>query len=105
MHENREISSPTARQRSSPAGKGASRKSSTNGGEKSDGVVVPMKSSNKSTEPQAGAAERVEGSTPAKENINQTNTFLTQDRRDVSQGLVGVRQALTLFIHGKSRMR
>ncbi len=91
MHENREISSPTARQRSSPAGKGDSRTTSTNGGEKSDGVEVPMKPLNKATEPQAGAAERVEGRTPAKENINQTNTFLTQDRRDVSQGLVGVR--------------
>jgi hypothetical protein len=40
MRENREISSLAARQRSSPAGKGDSRKASTNGGEKSDGVVV-----------------------------------------------------------------
>ena len=38
-----------------------------NGGEESDGVVVPMKQANNATEKQAEAAEFVEGRTPTKE--------------------------------------
>jgi hypothetical protein len=56
-----------------------------------------MKSSNKAKEQQAGAAEKMEGSTPAKENVNQTNTSLAQDGRGVSQGLIGVRKAASPF--------
>ena len=40
MHENRETSSLTAPQGSSPAGKGQGREARMNGGEESDGVVV-----------------------------------------------------------------
>ena len=32
-----------------------------NGGEESDGVIIPMNPSNKATEQQVGAAEREEG--------------------------------------------
>ena len=79
MHENRETSSLAARQRSSPAGEGDSRATGMNGDEESDGVVVPVKSSNKVAEQQAGAAERVEGRTPTEENISQARTPPAQD--------------------------
>jgi RNA-directed DNA polymerase len=92
MHENRETSSLVARQRSSPAGEGQGRKTGVNGGEESDGVVVPMKSPNKAKERQAGAAEGVEGRTPTKENTSQGRTPPAQDGRGVSQGLTGVRR-------------
>jgi group II intron reverse transcriptase/maturase len=92
MHENRETSSSAARQTGSPAGEGDSRTTGMNGGEESDGVVVPVKSSNKATEQQAGAAERVEGRTPTEENTNQARTPPAQDGRGVSQGLAGVRK-------------
>ncbi len=92
MHENRETSSLAARQRSSPDGEGDSRTTGMNGGEESDGVVVPVKSSNKATEQQAEAAERVEGRTPTEENISQARTPPAQDGRSVSQGLAGVRK-------------
>jgi hypothetical protein len=78
MHENRETSSLAARKRSSPAGEGDSRETGMNGGEESDGVVVPVKSSNK-------AAERVEGRTPTEENIDQGRTHPAQDGQGVSQ--------------------
>jgi hypothetical protein len=51
-----------------------------------------MKSSNKAKEQQAGAAERMEGSTPTRENISQNRTLPSQDGRGVSQGLAGVRK-------------
>jgi group II intron reverse transcriptase/maturase len=92
MHENRETSSLAARQRSSPAGEGGSRATGMNGDEESDGVVVPVKSSNKATEQQARAAERVEGRTPTEENIGQGRTHPAQDGKGVSQGLAGVRK-------------
>lgn len=90
MHENRETSLPTAR--SSPVGEGRIRTSNVNGDEESDGVVVPMKQSNKATEQQAVAAEAVEGRTPTRKNINQANTPPAQDGQRVSQGLAGVRK-------------
>lgn len=92
MHENRETSSSTARQTGSPAGKGDSRTTGMNGGEESDGVVVPVKSSNQATEQQAGAAERAEGRTPTEENTSQGRTLPAQDGKGVSQGLAGVRK-------------
>jgi retron-type reverse transcriptase len=64
-----------------------------NGGEESDGVVLPLNPSNKAPEQQAGAAERGEGRTPTKENISQGRTSPAQDGRGVSQGLAGVRKA------------
>jgi group II intron reverse transcriptase/maturase len=92
MHENRETSSSAARHTGSPAGEGDSRTTGMNGDEESDGVVVPVKSSNKVTEQQAGAAERAEGRTPTEENISQERTPPAQDGRGVSQGLAGVRK-------------
>ena len=63
-----------------------------NGGEESDGVVVPVNPANKATVQQPGAAEWGEGRTPTKENIGPLHTVLTQWRTSVSQGMVGVRQ-------------
>jgi group II intron reverse transcriptase/maturase len=92
MHENRETSSSTVK-RSSPAGEDKCRKPGMNGGEESDGVVVPMSPSNKAPAQQAGVAEREEGRTPTKENIDQHRTPPAQDGMGVSQGLAGVRKA------------
>ena len=92
MHENRETSSSTVSKKGSPAGEGKSRNTGVNGGEESDGVVVPMNPVNKATEKPAGAAEWGEGRTPTKENIGPLHTVLTQWRTIVSQGMVGVRQ-------------
>ena len=106
MHENRETSSLAALVQGSPAGKGDSRTSGMNGGEESDGVVVPMNPANKAMARNAGVAEWGEGRMPTKENIDQLDTFLTQRRIGVHQGLVCVRQGdLTLSIQGRSRMR
>jgi group II intron reverse transcriptase/maturase len=63
-----------------------------NGGEESDGVVIPMKQANKVAEQPAVAAESVEGRTPTKENIGQEHTLPAQDGQSVSQGLAGVRE-------------
>jgi RNA-directed DNA polymerase len=93
MHENRETSSLAASNRGSPAGEGASRTTSMHGGEESDGVVVPMNPSNKGMEQQAVVAEREEGRTPTRENIEQSRTPPAQDGARVSPGLGGVRQA------------
>jgi RNA-directed DNA polymerase len=92
MHENRETSSSTVGSRGSPAGEGDSRNTGMNGGEESDGVVVPVNPANKATVQQPGAAEWEEGRTPTKENIGPLHTVLTQWRTSVSQGMVGVRQ-------------
>src|ERR1700749_4741399 len=67
MHENRETSSLAASKKGSPAGEGNSRKTGMNGGEESDGVVIPMNPSNKATEQQAGVAEKEAGRTPNKD--------------------------------------
>ena len=93
MHENRETSLPTARDRGSPAGEDGSRKTGMHGGEESDGVVVPMNSSNKARAQLTGAAEKGEGRTPTKENTGQSRTPPAQDGSGVSQGLAGVRKA------------
>jgi len=92
MHENRETSPLAGPQGASPAGEGPGRKSGMNGGEESDGVEVPMSSSNKATEQPATAAEREEGRTPTKENTGEGHTFPAQDGKGVSQGLAGVRK-------------
>ena len=94
MHENRETSSLAARSQGSPARKGDSRNAGMHDGEESDRAVIPMKPANKATEqPQAEAAELVEGRVRAKENISQPHTPPAQNGRGVSQGLAGVRQA------------
>jgi RNA-directed DNA polymerase len=106
MHENRETSSLAASKTGSPAGEGDSRTSGMNGGKESDGVTVPMSPSNKATEQQARAAERVEGRTPTTENTSQGRTFPAQYGKGVSQGLAGVRREVsTPDIRGRSRMR
>ena len=92
MHENRETSSSTVSTKGSPAGEGDSRNTGVNGGEESDGVVVPVNPANKATVQQPGAAEWGEGRTPTKKNIGPLHTVLTQWRTSVSQGMVGVRQ-------------
>ena len=91
MHENRETSPPAA-EHSSPAGKGKCRNASMNGGEESDGVVVPVSPSNKAKEKHTKAAEVEEGRTPTKENANQAHTPPARNGKGVSQGLGGVRR-------------
>lgn len=108
MHENRETSSLTERKRISPAGEGVSRTSGMNDGEESDCAILPMKSPNKVTEKQAGAAEVVEERARTKENIGEVHTSPTQSGQGVSQDLAGVRKggnALPPYIRGRSRMR
>lgn len=77
MHENRETSSSTGSQETSPAGEGKRRKAGMHGGEESDGVVVPMNPANKAMV-KTGAAEWGEGRTPTKENTGPPHTFPTQ---------------------------
>ena len=92
MHENRETSLLAVQNNGSPAGEGESRTSGMNGGEESDGVAVPMNPANKAEAQQAKAAEREEGRTPTKENIDQHSTCPAQEGKRVSQGLDGVRK-------------
>ncbi len=58
--------------------------------EKSDNVVLPMKSSNKEGLP---SAETVEGRTLPEGNRQQTTVDRTQSRVTTSSGLLAVRQA------------
>ena len=60
------------------------------GREKSDSVIVAVKSPNKTGEPAAEAMERRAG---AEENASQQSTRRAQDRESVSQALERVRQA------------
>ena len=60
-----------------------------NGGEESDGVVVPMKQTNNATEKQAEAAEFVEGRTPTKEDTGQDHTIPAQSGQGVSPNMAG----------------
>lgn len=87
MHENRETSSLTGSQETSPAGKGKSHNPGTHGGEESDGVVLPMNPANKATEQPAEAAEPGEGRTPTKENIDPPRTPPAQEGFGVSPRL------------------
>ena len=110
MHENRETPWPTVSESRSPAGEGESRTSGMHSSGESDGAVVPMKPSNKATGQAPGAAERVEGRAPTKENVQQARAVPAQHGAAASQGLKGVRtvaksSALPLPIQGKSRMR
>jgi RNA-directed DNA polymerase len=63
------------------------------GGEESDGVVVPLSPSNKATEQQAEAAEREEGRTPTEENTSQTHTPPAQDAPRRFPGIGGCAQS------------
>ena len=92
MHENRETPSPTVSESGSPAGEGESRTSGMHSSGESDGAVVPMKPSNKATGQAPGAAERVEGRAPTKENVQQARAVPAQHGAAASQGLKGVRK-------------
>src|SRR5712664_1244011 len=74
------------------------------GREKSDSVIVAMKSPNKTGEPGAEAMERRAG---AEENASQLRTRRTQSRESVSQTPERVRTAarFAVTIRGGSRMR
>src|SRR5437667_5544730 len=91
MHENRETPSPTVSESGSPAGEGESRTTGMHGSGESDGAEVPMKPSNKATGQAPGAAERVEGRAPTKENVQQARAVPAQHGA-TSQGLKGVRK-------------
>lgn len=69
--------------------------------EESDCAIVPMKSPNKVTEKQAGAAEAAEGRARTKENIGEVHTSPTQSGPGVSQGLAGVRKVAKERKHEK----
>ena len=86
MHENREASILTAAGQSGP-GSGQTAKLGMHEVEESESAVVPMK------EPNDGQPkEALEGRADAKENRDQPRTDLTQDKTNVSPGLVAVRQ-------------
>jgi len=65
-------------------------KTRTNGGGESSGVIVPAKQPN---EDQGGSKEAVEGRTPAKKNVEETDSCRTQRRGSETSGLDRVRQA------------
>src|SRR6266436_4414026 len=92
MHENRETPWLTAGESGSPAGEGESRTTGMHGSGESDGAIVPMKPSNKATGQAPGAAERVEGRAPTKENVQQARAVPAQHGAAASQGLKGVRK-------------
>ena len=74
------------------------------GREKSDSVIVAVKSPNKTGEPAAEAMERRAG---AEENASQQRTRRTQSRESVSQirSAYGRPQGFAVNIRGGSRMR
>ena len=86
MHENREASILAAAGQSGP-GSGQTAKLGMHEVEESESAVVPRK------EPNDGQPkEALEGRADAKENRDQPRTDLTQDKTNVSPGLVAVRQ-------------
>jgi hypothetical protein len=83
-----------------------SQKPTMNDPEKSDGLVVPMKSPNNAGP--VPAAEAVEGRSPAKGNTDEQNAPRTQRRISASNALERVRQAAGRFAastQGRSRVR
>lgn len=93
MHENRETSSLTESSKSSRVEKGSGRTVQANGGEESDCAIVPEKSANKAREPQAQAAERMEGRAQIAENTQRTHRPPAQNGTGLSPGLKRVREA------------
>ena len=97
MHENRETSELSARGSGADRPEKAERRNAgMNGAEESDCAIVPMKGPNKGEPREVGLnAEAVEGRVRTKENTSQTHTNPTQggEKKGVSQGLAGVRQA------------
>ena len=97
MHENRETSEPSAKERGADGPeKAESRAAGTKRAEESDCAIVPMNEPNKGEPSEESLnAEAGEGRARTKENIRQTRTNPTQGGKEkgVSQGLAGVRQA------------
>ena len=82
------------------------------GHEKSDLAIVAMKPANKAGQPICGAncgepdaAEPVERRAGTKGNADRHSTHRTQSREGVSQALERIRQAITVWTRGRSRMR
>jgi hypothetical protein len=103
MHGNRETSGASEPETGTDRReKAESRTARMHAPEESDRGVVPKNRSN--NEAQA-KTEGEEGRPRIKENASPTHTHPTQSGEWVSQGLAGVRQALTPSIRDKSRMR
>src|SRR4029077_18543567 len=87
-----------------PHREGEEPKPMMHGREKSDSVIVAVKSPNKTGEPGAEAMERRAG---AEENASQERTRRTQSRESVSQtrSAYGRPQGFAVTIRGGSRMR
>lgn len=85
LHGNREISRSLGGELTEPRSEGQGRNAEMNDREKSDGFVVPEKSSN--------AKETMEGRDPTKRNSSQQSTGRTQRRDNVSPELERVREA------------
>ena len=82
------------------------------GHEKSDHAIVAVKPATKAEQPTCGsnggeptAAEPVERRAGTKGNASQQSTHRTQSRASVSQALERIRQAITVWTRGRSRMR
>ena len=82
------------------------------GHEKSDHAIVAVKPADKAEQPTGGsncgepnAAEPVERRAGTKGNASQQSTHRTQSRASVSQALERIRQAITVWTRGRSRMR
>ena len=89
--ENREVpSAPDTKKWAGRLEKDVTQKSNMHVDGKSDGRAVPAKCPNKGGNP---PAEGMEGSRPAKENIEQTTASQTQSWNDALRGLRGVREA------------
>ena len=69
---------------------------------KSDSAIVAGKPANKAV---SAAAEPVERRAGTKGNADQQSTHRTQSRASVSQALERIRQAITVWTRGRSRMR
>jgi RNA-directed DNA polymerase len=92
MHENRETSALTGREkRRSPAGEGRSQTARMNDAEESDCPIVPVNQPNKAR--RSAAEEEGEGREQTRENTSRSHTPSTQSEVGVSQGLRGVREA------------
>jgi len=94
-HGNREIPVPPDRTDGRPgrSAKVTDRKAGMHGAGKSDGGVVPQKSTNNEACVPAASTESMEGRLPVKGNATQTTTLRTQSREVVSNGLERVRKA------------
>src|SRR6266849_3717504 len=91
MHENREISCTSWTKEQDRSAKAINRTADVHVQEKSDCAVVPVNQPNKGGQPSAEAGE---GRAQTEENIIQSRMRPTQSGKRMSQGLLGVRQAV-----------